>query len=133
LRLPSNLDSLDVVRDALRVWLETAPVSPAEAEEIVLAAWEACANAVEHAQRPAADVISFGAELEGDAVRLSVEDTGAWAPETTRDDRGLGLRLVRGLMSSVEIETSENGTRVVLEKELSSPAESESAGLASAT
>jgi serine phosphatase RsbU (regulator of sigma subunit)/anti-sigma regulatory factor (Ser/Thr protein kinase) len=133
LRLPSNLDSLDVVRDALRVWLETASVPPAEAEEIVLAAWEACANAVEHAQRPTTDVIDFGVELDGGALRISIEDTGAWAPEIARDDRGLGLRLVRGLMSSVEIEKSESGTRVVLEKKLASPAESESAELTSAT
>ena len=133
LRLPSDLDSLDVVRDALRVWLETTAATPADAEEIVLAAWEACANAVEHAQLPSADVIGFGAELHGTTVRISVEDTGGWAPETARDDRGLGLRLVRGLMSSVEIETNETGTRVVLEKDLASSAQVEQVELTSST
>jgi len=133
LRLPNELDSLDVVRDALRVWLETAPVTKVEAEEIVLAAWEACANAIEHARDPAEETFRFSAELDELGVRLSIEDTGVWAPETTRDDRGLGLRLVRGLMSSVEIETGNGGTRVVLGKELESPAQVESAGLTSAT
>jgi serine phosphatase RsbU (regulator of sigma subunit)/anti-sigma regulatory factor (Ser/Thr protein kinase) len=133
LRLPNELDSLDVVRDALRVWLETAPVTSVEAEEIVLAAWEACANAIEHPTDRAEDVFRFGAKLDDLGVRLSIEDSGAWAPETTRDDRGLGLRLARGLMSSVEIETGNGGTRVVLGKELASPAQVESAGLTSAT
>ena len=133
LRLPSDLDSLDVVRDALRVWLDTAPVSRAETDEIVLATWEACANAVEHARNPVEDRIRLSAELHDHGVRISVEDTGAWAPETTRDTRGLGLRLIRGLMSSVEIETGEGGTRVVLGKELASQAQIESAGPTSAT
>ncbi len=131
LRLPSDLDSLDVVRDALRVWLETTPVTDAEAAEIVLAAWEACANAVEHAQQPAQDVIRFSAELDELGLRISIEDTGSWTPESTRADRGLGLRLVRGLMSTVEIEKGEGGTRVVLGKALATPAQLESAGLGS--
>jgi anti-sigma regulatory factor (Ser/Thr protein kinase) len=132
LRLPSGIDSLDVVRDALRVWLENAPVTEAEAGEIVLAAWEACANAVEHAQRPTEDVFRFSAELDDHSVRITVEDTGKWNPETTRDDRGLGLRLVRSLMSSVDIETGEQGTRVVLGKAIMNPAKNSSAELTSA-
>jgi serine phosphatase RsbU (regulator of sigma subunit)/anti-sigma regulatory factor (Ser/Thr protein kinase) len=132
LRLPSDLESLDVVRDALRVWLETAPVTASQAEEIVLATWETCANAIEHAQRPAEDVIRVTAELDQLSVRVCVEDTGTWAPETTRDDRGLGLRLVRGLMTSVDIETGERGTRIVLGKEIASRGEL-GAGLTSAT
>jgi serine phosphatase RsbU (regulator of sigma subunit)/anti-sigma regulatory factor (Ser/Thr protein kinase) len=123
LRLPSQLESLDVVRDALRTWLENAPVTDSEGEEIVLAAWEACANAVEHAREPSEDSIVFGAQLDELAVRITVEDTGQWRPETTGTDRGLGLRLVRGLMSSVEIETGERGTRVVLAKKIAGPAE----------
>ena len=133
LRLPSDLDSLDVVRDALRVWLQTIPVTDAEAAEIVLAAWEACANAVEHAQQPTQDVIRFHAELDELGMRISVEDTGSWTSESTRADRGLGLRLVRGLMSTVEIEKGEGGTRVVLGRELTGPAQLESAGITSAT
>jgi serine phosphatase RsbU (regulator of sigma subunit)/anti-sigma regulatory factor (Ser/Thr protein kinase) len=127
LRLPSEIDSLDVIRDALRVWLESAPVTTEEAGEIVLAAWETTANAVEHAQRPTDDTVRFTAELDDLTVRIIVEDTGTWNPETVRDDRGLGLRLVRSLMSSVDIETGEKGTRVVLGKAIASPVELTSA------
>jgi anti-sigma regulatory factor (Ser/Thr protein kinase) len=121
LRLPSETGSLDVVRDALRVWLERAPVTEAQAGEIVLAAWEACANAVEHAVAPAEDAFAFRAELTDGVVRLSVRDTGSWSPERARGNRGLGLQLMRSLMSSVDIETGSAGTSVALEKEIREP------------
>jgi serine phosphatase RsbU (regulator of sigma subunit)/anti-sigma regulatory factor (Ser/Thr protein kinase) len=123
LRLPSEIESLDVVRDALRVWLERAPLTQAEAGEIVLAAWEACANAVEHAQRSVDGFFTFTAELGELAVRVAVRDSGNWTPETARNDRGLGLRLMRSLMSSVDIATGDEGTTVLLEKEIASPVE----------
>ena len=118
LRLPSTTDSLDVVRDAMRAWLEHAPVTPAEAGEIVLAAWEACANAVEHAVDPADDFFSFTAELDELALRISIDDTGTWSPETVGENRGLGLQLMRSLMSSVEIEMGAEGTKVTLERDI---------------
>ncbi len=122
LRLPSTTDSLDVVRDAMRAWLEHAPVTPAEAGEIVLAAWEACANAVEHAVDPADDFFSFTAELDELALRISIDDTGTWSPETVGENRGLGLQLMRSLMSSVEIEMGAEGTKVTLERDIAGPA-----------
>ena len=121
LRLPSEPGSLDVVREALRVWLERAPVTQAQAGEIVLAAWEACANAVEHAVAPRESTFSFTADLDDGVVRLAVRDTGSWSPERVRGDRGLGLQLMRSLMSSVDIESGESGTKVALEKEVASP------------
>jgi len=121
LRLPSRTGSLDVVRDALRVWLERAPVTQEQGGEIVLAAWEACANAVEHAVAPVDDTFRFSAALEDGVVRLSVRDTGTWSQERVRGDRGLGLQLMRSLMSSVDIEEGPSGTTVSLEKEVSRP------------
>ena len=48
-RIPSDVGALDVVRDALRVWLAGASLDRTDAEDVVLATWEACANAIEHA------------------------------------------------------------------------------------
>ncbi len=117
LELPANESSLDLVRDSVRVWLHGAPLTQADAFDVVLAAWEACANAIEH---PRDDALpgSFGfrAELVGSAVRITVADPGPWLAEAERANRGLGLRLMRSLMSSVEIETTDEGTVVRLEK-----------------
>jgi len=117
LDLPSDSHSLDLVRDALRVWLEEAPATETESHDIVLAAWEACANAVEHPQG-ATDPASFAirAELEDSTVLVTVSDPGSWLAEAERPDRGLGLQLIRSVMSSVEIDSGESGTRVRLEK-----------------
>jgi anti-sigma regulatory factor (Ser/Thr protein kinase) len=117
LRLPARPRSLDVVRDALRVWLQQAPLTQAEAYDVVLAAWEACANAIEH---PAAEdgTFAFRAVLEGSSVAITIEDPGPWLAEAERADRGLGLRLMRSLMSSLEIDSSGAGTVVRLQKTL---------------
>ena len=51
--VPSSQDGLTVMRRALREWLSHGAMAYTTDEaEIVLAVWEACANAVEHAQAP---------------------------------------------------------------------------------
>ena len=61
LRVPSDTHSLELVRDALRTWLETAPLSRSDAQDLVLATWEACANAIEHALEPAGEHVTVQA------------------------------------------------------------------------
>jgi serine phosphatase RsbU (regulator of sigma subunit)/anti-sigma regulatory factor (Ser/Thr protein kinase) len=122
LRLPSSTGSLDVVRDALRAWLAGASTGRVESEEIVLAAWEACANAIEHAREPGRDTVRVTATVVDSLIRVVVEDSGHWSPQEDRPDRGLGLQLMRTLMSSVEIETGDDGTRVTLERAVAEPA-----------
>jgi serine phosphatase RsbU (regulator of sigma subunit)/anti-sigma regulatory factor (Ser/Thr protein kinase) len=118
LRVPSDVEALALVRDSLRVWLEGTTATPADAHDLVLAAWEACANAVEHAHEPAAEHVTLRADLRNGLVRIVVEDSGSWKPPANRSDRGLGLRLMHSLMSSVDIARDDAGTRVTLEKEL---------------
>jgi serine phosphatase RsbU (regulator of sigma subunit)/anti-sigma regulatory factor (Ser/Thr protein kinase) len=118
LRLPRGPGSLDIVRDALRTWLGGVPLSQEDAGDVVLAAWEACANAVEHAHDPADDYVTVDARVNDSTVTLVIEDSGAWVPPAERTDRGLGLRLMRSTMTSVDIETNESGTRVTLTKSL---------------
>ena len=114
--LPANRRSLDLARDTLRMWLSHAPVSRSESDDIVLAAWEACTNAIEHPDQPSAGTFQLSVELEHATVRVSVQDSGRWLPKRAQADRGLGLRLIRSLMSSVEIATTDEGTLVRLEK-----------------
>ena len=65
---------------------------------------------------PGKDLVRLTATLADSRVRVVVEDSGRWSPEEDRPDRGLGLHLMRTLMSSVEIETGGEGTRVTLER-----------------
>jgi serine phosphatase RsbU (regulator of sigma subunit)/anti-sigma regulatory factor (Ser/Thr protein kinase) len=123
LRVANAVGSLDLVRGALRVWLEGTPLSAADAQDVVLASWEVCANAIEHAQDPDEDSLRLRAEVDSAVVRIVVDDTGRWAPPSDRFDRGLGLRLVRSIMSSVAIAPGETGTRVTLEKDIAGAGE----------
>jgi serine phosphatase RsbU (regulator of sigma subunit)/anti-sigma regulatory factor (Ser/Thr protein kinase) len=123
LRVPSELNSLELVRDTLRVWLAGAPLTRADAHDVVLAVWEACANSIEHAVDPKQDYVDVRAELFDSRMKIVVEDTGRWAPPTERVDRGLGLRLIHAAMSSVDVESGEAGTRVTFEKTLAATAE----------
>ena len=118
LRVQGRPSSMGLVRDALRTWLETAPVTRAEAEDIVLATWEACANAIEHPVETTDELVTVRATLTDSMVRIEIEDSGRWASAAERTDRGLGLVLMRSLSSAVDIDTPNGGTRVVLEKRI---------------
>ena len=116
LRLPGDIGSLEVVRDALRVWLEGTPADRAESEQIVLAVWETCANAVEHGHADDAHDLRVHATLEDHRVEVVVEDGGRWKESVQLPDRGLGLKLIRSVSSSVDVAVGEAGTRVTIEK-----------------
>ncbi|HET6684617.1 MAG TPA: SpoIIE family protein phosphatase [Gaiella sp.] len=116
LRLSGGDDSLRHAREALRVWLKGAELTEMDAYDIVLAAWEASANAREHGLSESG--FRLQAELVDETVRIVVEDSGTWTPPAARPDRGRGLQLMRALMSSVEVEPGARGTRVTLEKRL---------------
>ena len=98
-------------------------MSGPEAHEVVLAVWEACANAIEHAVDPREDMLQLWVELTDTGLRIAIEDTGAWAPRVERSNRGFGLRLMQAAMTSVEIDPASTGTRVILEKSLAGPGE----------
>jgi serine phosphatase RsbU (regulator of sigma subunit)/anti-sigma regulatory factor (Ser/Thr protein kinase) len=122
-RIPNDLASLDLVRDAVRTWLTGTPLTREDGHAVVLAVWEACANAVEHPTHPARDYVDVRAELSGSGVKFVVDDTGAWTDPTRRAGRGLGLQLMRSTMTSVDVAPGSSGTRVTIEKISSRAAE----------
>ena len=116
LRIPSDTGSLDLVRDALRSWLAGTELGRADVQDVVLAVWEVCANSIEHGASAPADEVVVRAELTDSRIRISVDDSGEWSVPVERVDRGLGLRLIHATMSSVDITSTADGTRVTLEK-----------------
>ena len=120
LAVPADLGSMSLVRDAMRLWLDGTSLARGDAEGVVLAVWEAVANAVEHAVDPRDETVRLRAELEDSRVRIVVEDTGRWAPPSDRDGRGFGLKLIEGLVSSSAIVQHGSGTTVTLEKRVDS-------------
>ena len=67
-----------VVRDALRAWLEWTPADRAESEQIVLAVWETCANAVVHGHLdPVTGVATGRLRLDRGSLMTLMMHTGA--------------------------------------------------------
>jgi anti-anti-sigma factor len=111
----ARADQLAVVREAMRSWMAGVGVEPGDAELVVLAAGELCANAVEHAYPPdsnAAVEVALARE-PGGVLTLVVRDRGRWRPPPLDPgDRGRGLSIVRALMHAVDIDESGEGTTV---------------------
>ena len=114
--LPARPESLNAVRSSLAEWLEQAHVPEAEAKDVLLAVWEAAANGIEHAHNDERGTIAVLATIVGDRIRVEVTDTGRWKEAIQRDDRGLGLQLIRAAMTDVEIDRMPGGTTVKLER-----------------
>jgi len=108
--------SLLMIRRALARWLEDLEVPRAVATEIVMGVHEAAANVVEHAYGPGGGIITITAKRDGDDVEVLIRDSGTWRG-SSRGDRGNGLKLMRGLMDDVMVDTSATGTVVVLRRE----------------
>jgi anti-sigma regulatory factor (Ser/Thr protein kinase)/GAF domain-containing protein len=122
LELPADHEGLRRMRGALAEWLADLGADTDLRHDVLLAAWEACANAVEHAQGPASAMFSLHASREGELVRVRIADTGSWRGQSGgAGERGLGLPLMRGLMDRVDIVHAADGTVVVLERRLDAP------------
>ena len=101
------------MRHALSSFLTALKIPEDRRIDIVTASGEALANAVEHAY-PESDV--GGVELNAimdrpDSIVVEVIDRGAYVEPKERSNRGFGLRIVRAVAESVEIDTAE-GTAV---------------------
>ncbi|MFD1832219.1 SpoIIE family protein phosphatase [Streptomyces desertarenae] len=112
---PAESSQLAPVRRTLRGWLDRCDLPPHTVQNILVAAGEACANAIEHGHRHApGDIIHLRAEAFVDNLRLTVADTGRWKtprPEANTH-RGRGVALMRAMMQQVTINPGPAGTTV---------------------
>lgn len=117
LEFPAHVSQLAPTRSALRSWLSRARVDPNQALDVLVAAGEAVANAIEHGHRHSPEgTISLGATLRADHLELIITDTGSWKPPqpATESHRGRGIALMEGLMHDVTIQPGAEGTIVHL-------------------
>ena len=110
-----DLETIFEMRIALRRWLAHVGLDTEAADDVVLAAWEVCVNAVEHAVEPQGGVTLVASRTRV-GVRVAVQDFGTWRDERAaeRPGRGLGLRLATAVMDCVSILRDRPGTEVVM-------------------
>jgi len=101
------------LRLALAAWLGGVGLERHHAEDVMLAASEAIANAFEHAYRGGPGEIDVHADLGDGLLTVTVTDWGIWKPDDAADPtRGRGLILVRGLADDSEVVHRDDGTTV---------------------
>lgn len=110
LRLPRLRASVGAARAAVQQWLDACGVPAAEAFDIVLAASEACANAVEHPQAIDRPAFVVAGRRYGTSVEISVTDFGRWRDAPSHRTRGRGLAMIHSLMDEVAIVETAAGT-----------------------
>ncbi|WP_311922706.1 SpoIIE family protein phosphatase [Microbispora sp. H10836] len=112
---PAESSQLAPVRKALRSWLGQCDLPAQIVQNVLVAAGEACANAIEHGHRHTpGDTVRLRAEASVDNLRLTVADTGRWkAPQPeVNSHRGRGVALMRAMMQQVTITPGPSGTTV---------------------
>ena len=118
LTTPAEPSALAPIRRAVETWLADQRIDHRDGWQIVAACHEACANASEHAYPPwEAGSIEVAAWREGPRIVVAVHDHGRWRPPRGRD-RGRGFTLMSYFMDRVDVERSDQGTRVRMERRL---------------
>lgn len=120
IEIPSDPSTLRELRARLRTWLTRRGVDKAQLTDTIIAVSEACNNAMEHAYVDRDGPIRLTLEHGARALRISVEDEGAWRAPSHDPTRGRGMMIMEGTMNTVNVRRSESGTRVELELELAS-------------
>ena len=124
-RLPTDAQSVPLVRGLLRQALTYLGVAETGIQEIVLALTEACANVVQHAGEHEEYQVDIA--IDDEVCRISVVDDGdgfdpvATALEQERSplDPGRGLLLMRALVDRLDfVQDADGRHRVTLEKRL---------------
>ncbi|WNV86191.1 SpoIIE family protein phosphatase [Umezawaea sp. Da 62-37] len=115
LSFPAESSRLAPVRKTLRGWLDQCGLPPQAVQSVLVAAGEACANAIEHGYPGTApDAVRLRAEAVVGDLYLTVTDTGRWkTPEPeTNTHRGRGVAIMRAMMQQVTITPGPAGTTV---------------------
>jgi GAF domain-containing protein/anti-sigma regulatory factor (Ser/Thr protein kinase) len=111
-------ESAGELRNRLQAWLVDVGATPDEIFDVSLACSEAFANAIEHPMNAADRSIDVEAFVSNGELTLVVRDYGGWREHRSREEGGLGLPLMRSLMTSVEVRRRPEGTTVVLRRRL---------------
>ncbi len=118
--LAADPGGLAGLRDELRAWLGALGADDRVAAELLIAAGEAVANAMEHAYDFAtAERVRVRGRIEDDVAHLLVEDHGTWRePRPSSADRGRGLAIMEALADQVTVRHGPRGTVVEMSRRL---------------
>lgn len=112
-RLPATELSVTVLRRALDAFLREAQLSDDERYDLLLAACEAAANAIEHARNPTELFFEVRAEIGDPRVTITVCDHGQWRDAPAGIHRGRGLRMM-WILADTRVAAGRHGMTVTM-------------------
>jgi serine/threonine-protein kinase RsbW len=119
IEVPPQYTALAEVRRQLRTWLEAAGATPSTIDDLLLVATELCTNAVEATHH--GEEVCLQAATDGEAVQLEVTNAAADGVPVevvpalesgSLQERGRGLAIVRALVDSLTMSSTEGRTVV---------------------
>lgn len=119
-RLQARPASAELLRRKLEEWLGQQPVSEQDRFDVLLAASEAFANALEHPQLPAAAVVDVEAGIRDGVLEITIRDYGSWRDGREREEGGLGFPIMRAVMQGVDVDSESEGSTITLRRRLRS-------------
>ena len=103
--------SIRAMRLELHPFLDITGLPEDELDDLVLAASEAAANAVEHARLPTSPFFDVLTEVGERRARIVIQDHGRWRASTAPGGRGLQMI---GVLADATLTVGSRGTTVVL-------------------
>ena len=112
-RWPSVPTAPRAMRLELRPLLHSTGLPDDQLEDLILAAGEAAANAVEHARLPTLPFFDVLTEVGEDWALIVIQDHGRWGLRTAAGGRGRGLLMI-SLLADATLTVGPRGATVVL-------------------
>jgi serine phosphatase RsbU (regulator of sigma subunit)/anti-sigma regulatory factor (Ser/Thr protein kinase) len=118
IEMRADPDGLSQFRARLRAWLEQRGVDAADRGDAVLAASEACNNAIEHGYGAREGDIRIQVAHHANRLEISITDRGTWREPVDDPFRGRGVSIMETVAEDVVVRSGTSGTVVVLSMEL---------------
>lgn len=103
------------VRSRLAEWAGRSGLADDEVDDVVLAAYEALVNVVDHAYAGRDGDVWLDAVRNGQGLEVTVVDRGVWRPVPADPGlRGRGMRMIASLADRVTVDRGRGGTTVTM-------------------
>lgn len=115
--IPADVHRLTRTRRLLVDWATATGLSRDHVNDLVLAAYEAMSNVVDHAYPDSSGAFDLRGEHDDHRVIVTIVDHGRWKPAAVTPTsvpalRGRGMALMKGLSDEFELVHDDTGTRV---------------------
>ncbi|NGP07355.1 ATP-binding protein [Rhodococcus sp. 14C212] len=115
----AEASQVTMLRQALDRWLSGLRLAEFGGQDVLLASYEALANAVEHAYADGDGTVDLEAKYspQDRCVEIVVTDHGHWRESVTPtagSSRGHGLALIRNLAADTDLAVNPDGTVVAM-------------------